>query len=505
MSLAGWRDDTLDLLVRDGGRARRYTALATLAMMVATAVLYALPFDRATDDVVSNLMFAGMVATVIAVSAVRARSAAGAHRFAWTLVAVSFAITALLFALDPESSDGDLSVALDFGIALSLAYWVAIVALVLPALPGLASLRTAADALWVTTAVVIAVWPWTLDPLLSMSGPTPAQRVLHVAFALSTIAFGTTVVVVLPHTAGRGRVALWFLGAGGAITSAAAIFHIRFHYEGTLRFGSWWDYLWTLGVGALTFGGLATPDEELRPRHRGTWWHAFTTIAPLGFAVTAIGRSDPDAGHVVGAVALLVALCLRVLALLAENERLTRSLHAAAHNDPLTGLGNRRALESEIARIGDTARAERRLRAVVVIDLDRFKEINDTHGHLVGDDVLRLVARRLREAVREADLLVRHGGDEFVAAMTVRDEQEAIQAGERLRAAVRGTYALDVGDLHLDATMGISIDTGDGRLADVLTTADEALYSAKTTARGTVRLKAWGTGSPERVDHLPHQ
>ncbi|MEZ5246882.1 MAG: GGDEF domain-containing protein [Acidimicrobiales bacterium] len=505
MTVAGWRADTLDLLAHEGSRTRRLILVLTGAIMIGTAVLYALPLGQETDDAISHLSFIALALIVMAVSVSCARNGRGAHRVAWILVVMSFATTTLLFAIDPEGTDGSLSIALDFGVIASLGFWAAVIALSAPALPGMASLRTAADSLWVTTALVIAVWPWTIDPLWSADGPTSIARVLHLSFAVSTIALSTSVLVIIPHTAGRGRIALWFLGIGGAIASAAGVFHIRFFYEGTLRFGSWWDYLWTLGIGILAFGALATTDDELTPRRRNVRWHALLTVLPLGLAATAIITTDPGTGRLVGAVILLAALSLRVIALLAENDRLTRSLTDQARNDPLTGLGNRRALETGITQIGDAARRGRRLRAVVVIDLDRFKEINDTHGHLVGDEVLKIVARRLRDAVRDRDLLVRHGGDEFVAVMTVRDVDEAVRAAERLGAAIRDNYALPIGNLTVDATMGIAVDRGDSTLEGLMAIADDALYTAKANGRGSIHIEGSDRSSPVRVHHLPHE
>jgi len=505
MTVAGWRADTLDLLAHEGSRARGPTALVTAAIVAGTAAAYALPLDQAADDAISDLTFSALALIVIMVSVARAQASQGAHRLAWTLVGVSFLVTTLLFAIGPHESADELSLALHYAVIASLGFWAAVIVLSAPALPGLASLRTAADSLWVTVALVIAVWPWTIHPLLSTVGPTSFERSLHVAFAVSTITLSTSVLVIIPHTAGRGRIALWFLGVGGAIASAAGVFHIRFYYEGTLRFGSWWDYLWTVGVSALAFGALATTEGELVPRRRGVRWHAMMTVLPLVLAAPAILTTDPGTGHLVGAVGLLAALALRVIALLAENDRLNRSLTVEAHNDPLTGLGNRRALETGIGQIGEEALGQGRLRAVVVVDLDHFKAVNDTHGHLIGDEVLKIVARRLRDAVRDRDLLVRHGGDEFVAVMTVRDEREAQRAAERLGESVRGNYALPVGNLTIGATMGIAIDIGDSNLERIMAVADDALYAAKATGRGSVHIEACGPTSIKRVGHLPHE
>ncbi|MFT7608666.1 MAG: hypothetical protein ACI9MX_001732 [Candidatus Aldehydirespiratoraceae bacterium] len=211
----------------------------------------------------------------------------GNGRTAWVLVALSFFVTILLFTIDPKDSGSDLTLALHFAVITSVGFWAAVIALSAPALPGMTSLRTAADALWVTCALVVALWPWVIDPLLHTVGPSEIQRVLRVAFAISTIALSTTILVVISHTAGRGRVARWFLGIGGATTSAAGVFHIRFFYEGTLRFGSVWDYPGTVGTTALVIGSLTSFENELVPRQRPVSWHAFITVLPLGLAATA--------------------------------------------------------------------------------------------------------------------------------------------------------------------------------------------------------------------------
>jgi diguanylate cyclase (GGDEF)-like protein len=487
--MQSWRADTTELLSRDSSRARPLVTVLVGGILFSTAALYALPLDQNVDNLISDTTYTVLSLTVIAAALTTARRSQGAQRLAMSLLAGSFLVTTGLYALDPRPPEEGLSIALDAAFLPALGFWAAVVVMSLPALPGLASLRTAADAVWVTTALVIAVWPWTIGPLLAVDGASPTRTLLHVAFAISAITLSTTVLVIIPYTAGRGRVALWMLGIGGAVTSAAGVFHIRFFYEGTLRFGSWWDYLWTVGLGLLAISVLVTVEGELQPRTRGVGWHAAITVLPLVLAGSAMLVSDSGAGHLSGAIILLAVLAFRVVALLAENDRLNRSLTDEARNDPLTGLGNRRALTSGVSLIGDEARAAGRLRAVVVIDLDHFKEVNDTHGHLVGDEVLRIVARRLREAVRDRDLLVRHGGDEFVAVMIVRTEREAARAAERLGRAVRGDYALPVGSVTIDATMGVAIDPGTGDLGEIMAVADRALYEAKATGRGSFHIE----------------
>ena len=169
-------------------------------------------------------------------------------------------------------------------------------------------------------------------------------------------------------------------------------------------------------------------------------------------------------------------------ALLDANRRLARQ----ALTDELTGLANRRhgahQLEREIA-LG--VRHGRQL-ALVRVDVDHFKAINDSHGHQAGDQVLAAVAARLAQAVRGGDELARWGGDEFVAILPDTDKAGALRAAERLRAAVTGAPVEAAG-----ASLPVTISVGWAHWAgdtpdDLLARADRALYKAKDSGRDAV-------------------
>lgn len=488
MTAIGWRHDIRELLLGGTSGARPYVLALTLATMIGTAIAYALPLSQRVDNVVSDGSFVVLSAIVVTVAAVRARWTRGLARFGWAVLATTFALVTVMLVLDPNPQSGDLPLFLDLAVLPAIGFWIAVLAFAAPALPGIASVRTAADALWVGAATVIGVWPWTIGPLLEFEGRSSLAEASHVAFAVSSITLASTVLVIIPFTAGRGRIALWSFGIGGATASLAGVFHIRYFYEETLRFGSAWDYLWTVGIGLLALAGLLAVDDELRPRARNARWYIGMTVLPLMFAAVGLVANGSGPAQLTGAVVLLGALSLRVIVLLIENERLTRSLTTEARHDPLTGLANRRTLAAGFARIGEIARAKGRLRALVVLDLDRFKLINDTHGHLVGDEVLKIVARNLRDAVRDEDVLIRQGGDEFVAVIVVRNRQEAERATERLRSAVKGRYSLPVGRLTVGATSGAALDDGTATLGDALPLADRALYRAKAVGRGSSEI-----------------
>jgi len=155
-----------------------------------------------------------------------------------------------------------------------------------------------------------------------------------------------------------------------------------------------------------------------------------------------------------------------------------------ARMDPLTGLPNRRHCDDILA---GGAWLSRRVRSALVIDLDRFKAINDTKGHLVGDEVLREVGRRLRGAVREGDLVARWGGEEF-CVLTLEGSAGAETLAERLREAIAAAPCeTSAGSIPVTASVGYAVVGG--RIAaanDLLAAADEAMYVAKRSGRNRV-------------------
>ncbi len=165
-----------------------------------------------------------------------------------------------------------------------------------------------------------------------------------------------------------------------------------------------------------------------------------------------------------------------------------------AITDQLTGLHNRRYLESHLATLAEQAQARGRPLAVMILDIDFFKAVNDTYGHDAGDDVLREFATRIRRSIRGIDLACRYGGEEFVVVMPETDLRVAGLVAERLRAAVAGEpFAIENGARRIDVTLSIGIATfggGDDAIAAVLKRADQALYRAKHDGRNRVVVEA---------------
>jgi diguanylate cyclase (GGDEF)-like protein/PAS domain S-box-containing protein len=165
-----------------------------------------------------------------------------------------------------------------------------------------------------------------------------------------------------------------------------------------------------------------------------------------------------------------------------------RIAHMAFH-DALTGLANRALFEESLGlAIGRAKRAELWV-GVLFLDLDNFKQVNDSMGHHVGDELLRQLADRLRESTRDADLVARQGGDEFLLLLSDLEADEAVPAAagvaERVEASMAPPFVLSAGDVSARGSIGISLFPRDAHdAAELMQHADTAMYRAKRDARG---------------------
>jgi diguanylate cyclase (GGDEF)-like protein len=159
--------------------------------------------------------------------------------------------------------------------------------------------------------------------------------------------------------------------------------------------------------------------------------------------------------------------------------------HAAFH-DPLTGLPNRALFDNRLEHGLAQAKRHDRTLAVMFLDLDAFKKINDTYGHDAGDTVLQTIAHRLKDNTRDDDTICRLGGDEFLYLLTEIDStQDAIQIAEKITAAIRMPCQLSSVALTVNPSIGIALYPQDGTSAIALIkAADTAMYKAKRTKSG---------------------
>jgi diguanylate cyclase (GGDEF)-like protein len=162
-------------------------------------------------------------------------------------------------------------------------------------------------------------------------------------------------------------------------------------------------------------------------------------------------------------------------------------LNKMAQTDALTGLLNRRAFEEILRR--ELLRCERSggVMGLMLIDLDYFKQVNDSLGHFAGDDVLRRIATALRESTRPSDVLARYGGEEFVVLLRNAALEESRVAAERIRQRIANVGELP-GSVTLTGSIGVAVSEPRDSTTDFLLRADEALYRSKREGRNQVSV-----------------
>jgi len=223
--------------------------------------------------------------------------------------------------------------------------------------------------------------------------------------------------------------------------------------------------------------------ELTRCRADGTTFAAHVTLSLL---------HDED-GTLVGRV-----LCVQDIT---ARKQLEAKLHRAALHDPLTDLPNRRLLVDRLEHALAVAARGGRMVAVLFIDLDEFKAVNDSYGHHVGDQLLIQCAERLQGCLREADTVARFGGDEFVVLLeAVAHTEEPAATAERLRHALRQPFDIDGATLQISASIGIASGSS-CTPRSLLHVADSAMYEAKSIGAGADRIIN-GLGAQRFVDSL---
>lgn len=176
-----------------------------------------------------------------------------------------------------------------------------------------------------------------------------------------------------------------------------------------------------------------------------------------------------------------------VLAAAVKRHRDEEELRHQSLHDPLTGLANRSLLDDRLEKGLQRRRSRERTLALAFVDLDGFKAVNDTHGHAVGDDLLRVVSDRLGGSVRAADTVARFAGDEFVIVFEDVDEATAVELAERIRTEVRAPVSIAGHVLCVTASVGLVLAGPDIRQPDdVLRAADAAMYRAKQQGRDCI-------------------
>ncbi|WP_157271690.1 GGDEF domain-containing protein [Azohydromonas aeria] len=286
-------------------------------------------------------------------------------------------------------------------------------------------------------------------------GRRPGRAVMHAALLLTPVGYG------LGFDSYPWRVG--WSNAGLAVMLGAIVLACAWPAQGK---GRRWRGVVLTGAAVLMAVTLG----------RGILGAFFTRLYPE--------LRTPHPLNVAAAILQHVALALITMALLAAwHEEATGSLQHLASTDGLTGLLNRRGCMEHAALAVAMARRHREPLAVILLDLDHFKRINDTLGHEAGDKVLQLTAEQLRLCLRQTDLSCRHGGEEFLLVLRHCEQAQAVEIDARLRTLLQRASQAQLG-IPVTFSSGLALlqDT-DADLEALLRRADAALYAAKQAGR----------------------
>ncbi|HEY0507861.1 MAG TPA: EAL domain-containing protein [Blastococcus sp.] len=458
------------------------------------------------DLVLYNLVYLG--AAAVCLTAARRRSA---DRLAWLAMGASMLLGVtgnLVYSLviSPLADEPYPSLADFFYLAYFLPLYVALVALIRARVPRFHA------SMWLdgvigalgASAVAVAV---LLGPALELTDGDTAAVVTSLAYPTADVVLLALLVAVGAILGVRRDRTLLLLGAGIAANLVGDVIYLNLITQDIYAEGGPLDLTWLI---AMTLMALAAhtsdPEAARRARSAATTRVGWRVLAvPLACNVASLfvlGAGWDD--RIAPAAAWCAIGCvLAALARTAVTFREVRSFNEVrqeARTDELTGLPNRRAFLERAEEVLDAA-TTRRPAALLLLDLDGFKEVNDSLGHHAGDQLLRQVGPRLHDDLRPGQLLARLGGDEFAVLLEEADLDGAQKLAERLRELILEPFTVEGIRLHVGVSIGVSTaPVPAASVQELLRCADVAMYAAKSSGEGVhVYMPAPDGGTGDRL------
>jgi diguanylate cyclase (GGDEF)-like protein len=461
-----------------------------MALMTAWAVLSW--EDAAAAKPVDEFLYLVCLLFAIGCAAKAARSAVGRRRYGWlTLVAALLAWVVgeavhIFEEIRPAGHPWQPSMTQMVLVVFPLGIYACL--LLLGDLENAPRKRVVLDGIIVASSLFVVSWVCVLRNLSDEGGGT-GETVLHVAVDVVVM---TTAILVWSRP--LGRVSVTVLAAGVTTIEAADIASVYLAGVGGYHDGGLVDVVRVAGFAMVAFAALFGVDERpvetsgrnLQPGVRV--WLPYLPLLAAGVAGITFELSHRDHRQLFIAEAILVAAVLgRQLFVLVENQRLLAEVAREAFHDNLTGLANRANFLDRLERAMARRRCTAEPVAVLCLDLDNFKSVNDALGHPAGDELLIRVAGRLTSTLGETWTVARLGGDEFAALF--EGQIDALAAANRVLEAFSTPIVVDGVPQRVRPSIGLtvaatkSVQTSD----DLLLNADLAMYAAKRDGGGCVR------------------
>jgi len=470
---------------------------AALVLTVGLTLLYATGIGerpagagwaQAYDVVLYNLPY--LAAALACLGAVRVR----AERVAWTGLAVALVLSAVgnalrVHAAGPDGTGPTSAAASAFALAGYALLYVPIVGLIRVRVPRFHA------SMWLDGVIgalgsLAAGFGFLLGPYLTpgtghdgITLPDLVGPITDLLLLAVLVSLGAVLAVRLDRTLLLITVALVCTCASDIRLFSLQVAD-RYHPGGPLELG------WLVGISLVALAATDARDRSApldahgRSRIGGRLLAVPVVCTAASLVVLAVGWTRPlpaISGWL--AVGCVLAGVLRVAVTFRE-VRDFNQVNEEARTDELTGLANRRAL-LERAKQVVAASSARRPAALLLLDLDGFKEVNDSLGHTAGDDLLRQVGPRIATVLRSGDLLARLGGDEFAVLLPSADVEEARALAHRLRTQLLEPFTVDGIRLHVGVSVGVATSpVPAATIGELLRCADVAMYSAKSSREG---------------------
>jgi diguanylate cyclase (GGDEF)-like protein len=466
-------------------RARALAGAAGAAMLAMLAVHVAhTTLGLGSDGLAAGAQSAGIVALLV-VLGTRAATARR-DRGSWTaLTAAATAWTAGSLWADMLAGADASDVASVDDVFFMLFYPLAYVAIGLRARTRFR--RAVRSTSWDGAIAMLSIgalgWIVAVDPFLTRAPHDQLVSLVDATYVVGDLLLTALTVAVLGVHGWRGGRSIGILAAGLAVFAAAdSLYMLRAAYDAYTP-GTPIDSLWGVGLVLMALAAWQPPDEEQHGPAGLT-----VLAAPFAFSLISLGvlvyaglGSAPAVAVVLAGGAVLASMARTAVTF--TEVRGFAEVRRLAATDDLTGLPNRRQFHRRLTEVLEAARTREASVALLLIDLDRFKELNDTLGHRAGDLLLGQIGPRLRAVLRSGDELARLGGDEF--AVLLADAADAEPVGRRIGRALEESFTIDGIDVRIGASIGIAVFPDHGDDADTLVQrADVAMYQAKAARSG---------------------
>lgn len=362
---------------------------------------------------------------------------------------------------------------------------------------GYTRTRMALDGFIVTAAFFQIGWLTILGALFDAGGASRFAVALALAYPVVDLAVLTVAVLLLGRVRPQHRLALTLLTSGMALISIADGIFVYMNSRNDFSLVPYSSVGWALGLLLMSLAALAPGkpvrgplETEQMVSQTAMWLPYVPIVIAMAAAVVRFGATPGMSPALIASVLLIVLVLLRQFIVVGENRRLLATVAAQAMRDPLTGLANRALFLDRLTHAVAVHQRDGQSVAVLSLDLDDFKLVNDGLGHPAGDLLLIQAAARILSCTRSSDTVARMGGDEFVVLME-GDVEDSHQVALHVLRAFDAPFVIDGHELLLCTSAGLSVASSDdpeSSAETLLKQADVAMYSAKRSRTRGVRV-----------------